>query len=141
MVTEEGFEWVWTNTLGETTESGSSPEPSPELKPRMFSLYMAACARPAEDTALEAAIVDLLRFLDQTSAQLHDNCWVVSRFIMPGDDHWEEDWSELPERYVDLLGIMGHELEQAASDPEWAEEFGGTPKQILESIHKESKGH
>jgi hypothetical protein len=136
MATEEGFEWVWTVTLGETTDTGSSPEPSPDLKPHVQSLYMAACARPAQDVALEAAIVELLRFLDGPNGRAHDDCWVVSNFIMPGDDHWEEDWSELPERYVDLLGILGHELWQAATDPEWAEQFGGTPKQILELISK-----
>ena len=74
----------------------------------------------------------IARFSDARSRQRCEEAGIRTRIV----DLADPDWSELPERYVDLLGIMGHELWQAATDPEWAEQFGGTPKQILELIGK-----
>ena len=130
----ESFDWVWESTLRNVEESGAGAKPSEALKPLMLELYVEACKRPVDESRLEAALVQLLRFLDSDAGGAIDNFAVTCSFIMPGDEFWEEDWAELPERFVDTLGIMAHELLQAAEDPEWADSFGGTPKQILDEL-------
>jgi len=128
-MTTDSFEWVWTKTLAETGEA-----PAPELKGLAGELYVEACKRPASPEKLDHALTRLLRFLAADIESSRANCRVVSNFLMSGDDCWEEDWGELPQAYVEILGIMGHEMAEAAEDPEWAREFGGTPEQILEQL-------
>lgn len=129
------FDWVWNRTIHAIEQGGATPEPSPQLRTHLEKLYAEACRRPARDAELESAIASVLRYLDaETGKEAHDDYLVVSDFIMQGEEYWEEDWEELPERFVEILGIMGHELGQAAADPEWAETFGGTPGQILDQL-------
>jgi hypothetical protein len=123
-------------TMQDADPEDSPPIPTPELKPLLCGMYVEACRRPWDENKLEAAIADLLRYLGTEAGHTRGNCWAVGNFIISGDEHWEEDWDELPERFVDVLGIMGHELLESCEDPEWAESFGGTPQQILEHLLK-----
>ena len=131
-MTTDSFEWIWTKTLEQLGEAGGAP--APELKGLTAELYVEACKRPASPEKLDLALTRLLRFLATDIERSRANSRVVSNFLMSGDDCWEEDWGELPQAYVEVLGIMGHEMAEAAEDPEWAKEFGGTPEQLLEQL-------
>ena len=41
---------------------------------------------------------------------------------------------DLPEKYIETLGVMGHELWQAVEYPEWCENYGGLPEQLLSHL-------
>jgi len=133
----KGFEHVWEQTLSGIKQTRGALSPLPELKPLLATLYKAACRRPIIEPELDDAIVRLLEYLSSPTGQTHDNCWVVGNFLMPGDEYWEADWGELPARYEDVLGIMGHELWQAVENPEWCENFGGMPHQLLAQFNNE----
>jgi hypothetical protein len=130
-MTVEGFEFVWTKTLEGIESKGFRSEPSPELKPLLRALYEAACRRPSEGPVLDQAIRHVLGYLATPEGSTPDNCWVTSHFLVPGDEFWEEDWEELPDRFVEFLAIMTHELWQSVEDPEWSQTFGSMPEQLL----------
>ena len=125
------FEKVWSATLDGIASTRALPSPSPVLKKRLATLYEEAIRRPPDVARLDVAVEQVLRFLASPEGKTHDNCWVTSNFLTPGDDHWEADWYDLPERYVAILHTMGHELWQAVEDPEWTENYGGLPEQLL----------
>ena len=106
-----------------------------------MTLYEEACRRPPVPADLADAIERVLRFIESDAGRAHDNCWVTSNFLMPGDDYWEADWAELPEGYVEILAGMGHELWQAVEDPMWAENFGGLPNQLLSKLNAVRVNH
>jgi len=122
---------VWAKTIGGIARTSSAPRPSAALKVLLSRLYAEGCQRPPDLRRLGIAIKQVLLFLASDEGRTHDNCWVTSNFLMPGNDSWEADWYDLPERYVEILHAMGHELWQAVEDPEWTHNYGGLPEQLL----------
>ncbi len=130
----DGFQAVWSITVEQVDAGGRNPIPSTELGPLLGRLYEAACSRPVDELRLERAIRELLEFLATDGGQTPDNFLVASRFLIPGDEYWDADWGDLPERFVEVLGIMAHELSLTLEDPEWAVTVGSTPSQLLAQL-------
>jgi len=137
----DGFETVWSKTIDGIARTRSAPRPSATLKPLLRGLYAEACRRPPVLPGLGTAIEQVLLFLASKEGRTHDNCWVTSNFLMPGNDFWEADWYDLPKRYVEILAAMGHELWQAVEDPEWTQNYAGLPEQLLARLKSLQGNH
>ena len=130
-MSSEGFENVWNKTLEAIQQSEVAVQPTEDLEPLLLLMYEEACRRPVNEKSLQQTIEQLLNLFATEEGRSRDNCLVTSHFLMPGDEHWEEDWGDLPDRFVEILGIMSHELQQSVDDPEWSTTYGTTPEQLI----------
>jgi len=127
----EGFTRVWNRTIDGIAHTRGAPHPTDALESLLELLYEEAVAQPPNTRRLFAAIRRILRYLGSSEGCTHDNLWVTSSFLVPGDEYWEVDWADLPEPVVSLLSRMSQEMWQSVGDPDWAEKFGGLPEQLL----------
>jgi hypothetical protein len=127
----EGFTRVWNQTLNGNAWMRSTPHPTDALESLLERFYDEAVTQPPNTRRLFASIERLLRYLGSTEGRTHDNLWVTSHFLVPGDEHWEVDWADLPEQVVELLSRMGEEFLEAVDDPDWVRNFGDLPEQLL----------
>ena len=103
---------------------------SPALRGLLEEFYTKAVERPLKRGELKVALIRLLSFLTTKEGRTNANCHQVDWFVMI-DDHWEPDWGELPDEFVDVIALIGEALHDTVSAPDIAQNFGCTPEQIL----------
>lgn len=140
----EGFTRAWNNTIdgiAHTRGAPHPPHPTDALESLLEMLYHEAVTEPPNTRRLFAAIERLLRYLGSSEGRTHDNLWVTSNFLVPGDEYWEVDWADLPDPVVELLSRMSQEMWQAVEDPDWAKNYGSLPEQLLVQLKAYEGGH
>lgn len=117
------FNKIYTKTVNK--------EASAELKSLLKHFYEALLKKPYDLGEVKTATIAVLEFLVSPQGHTDANCRGVDLFICLDDD-WENDWSDLPEDYRDIIADMGHFLHDAVTSPNIAKDFGSLPEQLLE---------
>jgi hypothetical protein len=103
---------------------------SAELQPLLLEVFRLLRQR-AKPTVVADAIEELLLFLCSPSGRTNANCVATDHFFALDDDWGEVGWEYLPVSLGDVLAYAGGALDDAVSAPEIAENFYGTPEQLL----------
>jgi hypothetical protein len=104
---------------------------SPNLNQYLEDFYMSIVQTPVELHKVKNTILNLMKFLSTDEGRTNANCVTVDNFVKI-EDHWEKSWRELPEKYVEVIELMGDSLHDTISTPDIAINFSCTPEQILE---------
>ena len=120
------FNEVEPATLGEV----DGETVSPELQPLLRSIFR-LLKQKAEPITVANAIEELLLFLCSPSGRTNANCVATDYFFALDDDWGEVAWDHLPPSLGDVLAYASGALHDTVSSPEIAENFYGTPEQLL----------
>ncbi len=106
---------------------------SPGLRPLLNDAYDEIVRQPSNLGALKGALDRMLAFLCSAQGRTAANCIEVDRFFFA---HMLDGvtWEHLPESYTDVMGDIGGQLHNTFAAPEMAENFDGTPEQLLEQV-------
>jgi len=109
---------------------------SPELQPLLRRVYTDVLAAPVDLAALKVSLTALLEYLTD-KGRTNANCWAVDLFFCSSEG-WERDWTEqnLPDRFHDVLALMGQALHDTVRTPKIAENFDCLPEQLLERVQR-----
>ena len=125
-------------TLAEPHVPGShNGEPvSQELRPLLLAVYQRLKDRPTDIPGLAASLLNMLSFLASPAGRTNANCKVAGYFFLLGQG-WEiEGWDHVPEPLGDIIAEIGMSLHDTVSSPETAQNFDGTPEQLLVRLRR-----
>ena len=105
--------------------------PAPELRSLLKRFYYSLIKKPYELAEIKQSMTDVLMFLCSEAGRTDANCRAVDMFICI-DDGWENDWSDLPEAFHEIVFDMGHGLHDTVKSPDIAKNFECLPEQLLE---------
>lgn len=115
--------------------SDMKQSPSRYVRASLQALFVELYRRPIDVTALEAALVSLLEFLESPAGRTSANCTAVDLFMSFMGD--ELDWQAiLPEQLAPIVADMGQYLHDTVDAPEVAQNLESTPEQLLARIRQ-----
>ena len=125
-----GFDEAWKAVAGPR----DGQPVSPELRPLLQAVYLQSLLLPPNPVDFKKSLEDLLQFLIG-KGRTNANCWAVDLFFALSQG-WEQDWAEqaLPEKFHDVLSMMGEALHDTVQAPAIAKNFGCLPEQLLERV-------
>ena len=106
---------------------------SPQLRPLLRHVYGAAIVRPLEAAELKNALESLLSFLASEGGRTDANCCTTDALFSAASE-WERDWSELPDRFREILDDLGGVLHETVYAPHIAKTFESLPEQLLQRV-------
>ena len=109
---------------------------STELRPLLLAVYQQLQDRPTDIPGLAASLLNLLSFLASPAGRTNANCQVAGSFFLLGQGWAVEGWDHVPEPLGDIIAEIGMSLHDTVSSPEIAENFDGTPEQLLVRLRR-----
>jgi hypothetical protein len=104
------------------------------LRPLMQSVRAAVFASPLDVPVVKASLIALFEYLGSPTGHTDSNCCAVDGFFCLDDDLPLE---RLPDSLQDVFAHMDT-LHDTITAPQIAENFGSTPKQLLERVRNSS---